>query len=843
MKHLLALLICTGLSFNALSQKPVKPSSADILHKLQKLQVLGSVLYVAAHPDDENTRMISHFANDRHCHTTYLSLTRGDGGQNLVGTEIRELLGAIRTQELLMARQTDGGNQRFTRANDFGYSKHPNETLQLWNKEDVLSDVIWTIRKTRPDIIINRFDHRSPGRTHGHHTSSAMLSVEAFDLVGSRDVAKTQLDLVDAWQPERLFFNTSWWFYGSRAKFAEADKSNMLSVDVGTFYPTKGKSNNEIASESRSMHKSQGFGSTGTRGSEIEYLELIKGSLPQDDPLGGIDISWSRIPGGSPIGALLATLEADFNHNNPSASVPALLEAYQMICSLDSDGFWVPMKKKEVEELLLSLTGTFVEAVADHYVASPGNSIPIYVEAINRSDAPIHLKSIRFPMSEQDTALNMQLAHNKRHNFTRALNIPAASAYTSPYWLKDEGSLGMYRVDDQELIGVPEPTAGIQMEFVLDIMGTEIPYSTTVVFKRNDPVKGEVYRPFEIAPPVFLQIDQEVYICSGGESKSVQVIVKNNASSLKGKVSLKVPAGWAYEPKSIEVSLDKQGAEALAAFTIIPPSAGDVGEVHAEFDMQGEDKTYDYSATIIEYDHIPTQTILKPATAKIVNIDLARSGDRVAYINGAGDKIPESLRQVGYEVVELQEENINAAALAEFDAVIMGIRAYNVSDRIQFYHDALMEYVHDGGTLLVQYNTSRRLKLDNIGPYPIKLSRDRVTVEEAEMRMLAPDHAALNAPNKITKADFDGWVQERGLYFSDEWDDQYTPLLSSNDPGEPPRDGGLLVTQYGKGHYIYSGYSWFRQLPAGVPGAYRLFVNLISLGSTAEHPTSGGQDE
>jgi len=842
MKKVCFALICISLISNTFAQVPDKPSSAEIYHKLQKLQVLASVLYVAAHPDDENTRMISYFSNERHAHTTYLSLTRGDGGQNLVGPQIRELLGAIRTQELLAARRTDGGHQRFTRANDFGYSKHPDETLQLWNKEDVLSDVVWTIRSTRPDIIINRFDHRSPGRTHGHHTSSAMLSVDAFDKTGSTDVFPEQLRYVKPWSTQRVFFNTSWWFYGSRAKFAEADKTNLLSVDVGVYYPLLGKSNNEIASLSRSMHKSQGFGSTGARGSEVEYLELIKGDMPQEDALAGINTTWSRIAGGAPIGEALAMIDRDFDHTNPSASVPALLSVHSMISQLEDDGFWVPMKKKEVEDLLKHCAGIYVEAVADHYVASPGAELPVYVEAINRSDADVTLKHISFPFAGLDTSTNLVLENNVRFNSEKKLNIPGEQPYTSPYWLREKGTLGMYHVADQKMIGIPEPSSGLQMEYLLAFGDVEIPFSTTLVYKRNDPVKGEVYRPFEIMPPVYLQVDEDVFVFSGAEAKTVDVLVKCNRNNLNGSVALQLPDGWVAEPANHDIMLAESGEEELISFQLTPPAQSAEGDLQVIFTSSEGDK-YDQSASIIDYDYIPTQTILEPATARIVKVDLIKRGSRVAYIEGAGDKIPESLRQVGYEVVVIDPLSVSTATLAPYDAVILGIRAYNTVDRIKFFHDDLMSYVEQGGTLLVQYNTSRRLPVPSIGPYPMQLSRDRVAVEEAEIRVLQPEHAVMNRPNKITEKDFDNWVQERGLYFADEWDDKYTAILSSNDPGEDPRNGGLLIAKHGKGHFIYSGYSWFRQLPAGVPGAYRLFVNLISLGSDFDSNTSGGSNE
>jgi len=350
MRIFIFLISCFSFLISTNAQAPVQPTSADLYEQIQKMQVLGSVLYVAAHPDDENTRMISYLANEKKVNTAYLSLTRGDGGQNLIGPEIRDLLGVIRTQELLKARSVDGGQQFFSRANDFGYSKNPEETLKIWDEEEVMADVVWAIRKFQPDVIINRFDHSGNRRTHGHHTSSAVLSHKAFDLVGNKEVYPEQLEHVNTWQPKRLFFNTSWWFFGSREKFAKADKSDMLSVDVGVYYPMKGKSNNEIAAESRSMHKCQGFGSTGKRGSEQEYLKLLKGEMPKDKSsiFEGINTTWTRVKGGESIGQVIGNVDAEFKHENPAASIPQLMAAYQMIQGLP-DGYWKSVKLKDIK--------------------------------------------------------------------------------------------------------------------------------------------------------------------------------------------------------------------------------------------------------------------------------------------------------------------------------------------------------------------------------------------------------------------------------------------------------------------------------------------------------------
>ncbi|MEN0003897.1 MAG: PIG-L family deacetylase [Bacteroidota bacterium] len=815
----------------AQGQKPERYTATDIHEAIQKLNFLGSALYVAAHPDDENTRLIAYLANEVKANTAYLSLTRGDGGQNLIGPEIREQLGVIRTQELLGARSVDGGNQLFSRANDFGYSKHPDETFKIWDKEEVLSDVVWAIRKWQPDVIVNRFDHRSPGRTHGHHTGSAMLSVEAFDMTGDASVFPEQLEYVDTWQPRRLFFNTSWWFYGSREKFAKADKSTMLSVDIGVYYPMQGKSNSEIAAEARSMHKCQGFGSTGTRGSQQEFLELIKGDMPGEklDLFEGINTTWSRLKGGAPIGKLLDKVIQEFDFSYPAASVSDLAKAYQLMEQLE-DGYWKRVKMAEVKDIIKACMALYLEAVADDYSATPGEEIELSIEVINRSAIAAELKEVHYRPMGIDTSYNLTLDNNQKYQFFRTVNLPEDLAYTNPYWLNQDWRLGMYTVEEQTMRGLPETPRAMQVGFDLVIDGVPISYTTDVVFKRNDPVDGEVYRPFEVTPPIFANLEESVFVFADNAPQTINVLLKAGAPNVSGEAALKVAKGWKVSPARIPFELKLKGEEQQVQFELFPPKGQSEGMISPEVTV-GEN-TYNKEVVVIEYDHIPTQTVMLESKAKVVKVDLLTAGRKIGYIMGAGDAIPESLEQIGYEVTLLDDKDINPENLATFDAIILGVRAYNTVDRLKFHQPKLMQYVENGGTMIVQYNTSFRLKvpMDEIGPYPLKLSRDRVTVEEAEVRFLQPEHPVLNYPNKITSKDFEGWKQERGLYFPNEWDDRYTPIFSANDPGETPKDGGLLVAQYGKGHYVYTGYSWFRELPPGVPGAFRIFANLIALG-------------
>ena len=834
-RRILLTLFFASLFFATLfSQAPKRWTSADIHQAIQKLQVLGSALYVAAHPDDENTRLISYLSNEVKANTTYLSLTRGDGGQNLIGTEIQELLGVIRTQELLAARRIDGGQQTFSRANDFGYSKHPDETLAIWNEEAVLSDVVWAIRKYQPDIIINRFDHNSAGETHGHHTSSAILSHRAFDLAGRRDVYPEQLQWVAPWQPERLYFNTSWWFYGSQEAFDQADKSNMLSMDVGVYYPVLGKSNTEIAAESRSMHKCQGMGNTLSRGTQLEYLEVLKGPKPTDphDPFAGINTTWTRLAGGAPIGERIAKIDREFRYEKPGASVPALLDVCRMIEQLP-DGHWKQVKLAEVKEVIGACLALYLEAVADDYSATPGQSVQLSLEAINRSGVEVSLRSVEYLPAGQDSLLELPLANNASLTWKQTVTIPSDAHHTSPYWLNQPWELGMYTVPDQTLRGLPETPRLLRVRFHLTVAGQPLSLDRDVVYKRTDPVEGETYRPFEVLPPVFVNLEEKVYVYANAAPKPVRVVVKAGRAKAEGTVRLKTPPGWRVEPDSIAFSLALKGQEQVLSFELYPPLEQSEGEIHAL--AQLPEGAYGQELVLIEYDHIPTQSVLRRSQARAVKLDLHKAGNRVAYIMGAGDEIPASLEQIGYEVSVLSEREINLANLKKYDAVILGVRAYNTVDQLKFAQPELFQYVEEGGTMIVQYNTTWRMQFpaDQIAPYPLQLSRDRVTVEDAPVSFLLPGHEVLNHPNKIGPEDFQGWVQERGLYFPDQWDEaHFQAVLSCHDPGETPKDGGLLVAQYGKGYYIYTGYSWFRQLPAGVPGAFRLFTNLISIGKT-----------
>ncbi len=812
----------------ATAQSPKKPTSSEIYHGLQKLNFVGSALYIGAHPDDENTRLISYLVNDVHARTAYLSLTRGDGGQNLVGPELRELLGVIRTQELLAARKTDGGQQFFTRANDFGYSKNPDETFEFWNREDVLSDVVRNIRRFKPDIIIDRFDHRSPGTTHGHHTASAMLSVEAFDLVNDPSKFPKSAAEYGVWKPQRLFFNTSWWFYGSKEKFDNADKSKLVSVETGNYFPELGLSNGEIASLSRSMHKSQGFGSTGSRGNETEYLEILKGNKPSENNLfDGINTTWSRLEDGNAIGAILNPLEENFNYKNPSEMLPQLLKTYPLISNL-KDEHWRNIKIEQLKQLILDCGGIFIEAASEANSVNPNQNFKVNIEAINRGKSDVILKSVKNSAGKILWNETEALLFNDDKKIEITVNSEKHNpSYSTPYWLNEKGTVGMY-VAPEELIGLPETPPLEELVFELQFGNTTIPFTKNIIYKFNDPVKGEVYRPLEVLPEVTASIPEKVLIFASEASENVSVIVRAGKDSISGNISLQHPEGWKIEPTKQYFQINRNGETRTFNFTVTPPNGQSEGYLKPM--VTAENQTFDKELVVIDYEHIPYQSVLLPSEAKVAKITIQKKGQNIGYINGAGDAIPESLKQIGYSVTTVDPSNISEKNLQNFDAIVIGIRAYNTVAELAFAQPILNKYVEKGGTLIVQYNTNHSLVTENLAPYSLKLSRDRVTDEFSEVKILAPENPLLNTPNKITQKDFEGWVQERGLYFPNEWAKEFTPILGMKDKAEAETKGSLLVAKYGKGYYIYTGLSFFRELPAGVPGAYRLFANMLSIG-------------
>lgn len=792
------------------AQAPQKPSSTALYNQLQKINFFGKVLYVAAHPDDENTKMITYFANKYHAETAYLSLTRGDGGQNLIGAELREKLGVIRTQELLAARRTDGGRQFFTRANDFGYSKTPNETFTIWNKDQVLADVVQLINEFQPDVIINRFDHRTPGTTHGHHTASAILSLKSYDLVKHK--------------PQRVFFNTSWWFFGSQEKFEATDKSNFFALDINEFYPTLGKSNNEIAALSRSQHRCQGFGTTGSRDQETEYLELLKGDLPKNNSVfDGINTTWSRIEGGKEIGFILNQVSENFDFKNPEVHIDEILRAYNLVLNL-KNSHWKTSKIADLKQLIKGILGLYLEADSENESSTRNENINLKIEAINRSNATVMLKKVSVLGIEIVNEIS-SLENTKALVLEKGITIPNNQPYSNLFWLDAPFTDGMYTVSDASKRNLPEEQ-NLNVDFTLEVNGTDITFTEQLVHKFNTPENGETFLKHSILPEWSVSIKESVVVFDEAAAKEIEVNVTANRENSSGVLKLNVPKNWSYSPKEIKLNAEQTNSKHF--FTVTPPKENSEAEITAEISNL-KDERFTKNTVTIDYAHIPKQTVLETASFKAIRLNLKKANTTIGYLMGAGDDVGKQLESLGYKVTYLNEEAVNIEQLSSFDAIILGIRAFNTNAYLANKNKVLFDYVKQGGNLIVQYNTAHRLVTKKLAPYPLSLSRDRITDENAKVKLLNPKHAAMNYPNAITTADFNGWVQEQGLYYPNKWDDAFTALLEANDPEEKPTQGALLIAPYGKGNYVYTGLSFFRELPAGVPGAIKLLANLIAL--------------
>lgn len=819
-------LIGMATSQNIWAQVPSGASSSEILKGIQKLNVLGNILYFGAHPDDENPTFIAYMANEKHYNTAYFSLTRGDGGQNAIGTEIKENLGILRTQELLQARRIDGGQQFFSRAIDFGFSKSAEEVFTIWDKEKLLSDAVWVIRKFKPDVIVTRFppDERAG---HGQHIASAILAEEAFEAAGNPNRFPEQLKFVAPWKATRLVWNAGMWWNQRRDEVDEKDAKECLKLDVGIFNPLLGKSYGEIAAESRSVHKTQGFGTVGFRGSLIEYFKHVKGEKAVDNLFDGINTNWSRVQKADRIQTLITKAIKSYNCINPSKSIPDLLSIKSELEKLP-DGFWKQEKLKDLNKVIQEALGLFLLVKSDDYTYTPGEKIALKIEATHRSSVPVFLKKVHFPFENRDSIVNLPLTSNDKTELTRTCRIPSDAKYSQPYWLEKGGDSGLFEVAHQQQIGLAENKPIAEVKFELEVGGYPVQYAVPVVFQKTDPIHGEIYQPLAISPPVYVSMDQKVYLFDGNNSKKVKVNIKSASENLAGIVKLKLPAGWRTIPLSIAVNLKAKGSEQNVNFELFPPDYPEEAQLSAIVTVEGRD--FDQSLNTISYPHIPTQINFPKANAKIVKVDIHKNGQLIGYIKGAGDMVPASLQQIGYEVILLEDNDISTEQLQRYDAVIVGVRAYNMVERLKIINPILLKYVENGGNLIVQYNSDQGLLMKDFGPYPFTVSSKRVTVEASEVRFLNKDCRALNYPNKITQKDFDGWVQERSLYQPENWSDKYETVISCNDPGCEKLDSGILIAKYGKGNYVYTTMSWFRQLPAGVPGAYRVFSNLISLG-------------
>jgi LmbE family N-acetylglucosaminyl deacetylase len=787
-------------------------SSSDIIQGLNKLKVLGSVLYIAAHPDDENTSVLTYMSKGKLTRTAYLSLTRGDGGQNLLGNEKGDLLGVIRTQELLSARRIDGAEQFFTRAIDFGYSKTPSETLNNWDRELILGDIVKVIREFRPDIILTRFSKTQGG--HGHHLTSAILAEEAFYAAADPNKYTEQLKNLNPWQAKRLYWNT----------FRPTSKA--LSIDIGEYNPVIGKSFNEISAKSRSMHKSQGFGVSPSRGSQLAQFDYFAGDTAKLDLFDNIDITWGRVEGGYTIDSEIDKIIEKYEEGHPEVIIQDLVKVYGMLDKLN-DEYWISVKKKEITELVKMCSGLWMESIVWEPEISLGKAIDVRSMIVNRSPIPITLEKVITTLSSSDINYKELLEQNKRFTVKQIASIPNNYKYSQPYWLQEDHDGKMFTVTNPEQVGLAENGHEVSSKFILKIEGQLFTYDVPTLYRWNDAVKGEQTRPFIIRPDISISIDQSSYVFPNGRSHDIRVNIVSKIDSAVGKLYADLPDGWKSEPNYFNFDIQGKGNLSTYVFNVSPDENAKTGKANIRAEMFG--KSYTEELVEIDYSHIPFQTALKPVKVDLIKLDIEVEPRQIGYIMGSGDDIPLSLTQLGYDLELLSDDDLDKKNLSEYDVIICGVRAFNTREELGRQQQRIIEFVENGGTWIVQHNTRFGIQVNQIGPYPFSATgRDRIAEESAKIEILIPDHQIFNYPNKIDSKDFEGWVQERGLYFAESWEGKLYPLLAGSDSGEPSKLGGLLYTNYGKGAFIFTAYSWFRQLPAGVSGAYRLFVNMIS---------------
>ena len=850
------------------AQRPFS-GAAELEESLHKLNELGTILHIAAHPDDERTAVLAYFARGRHMRTAYLSLTRGEGGQNLIGSEQGAQLGIIRTQELLAARQIDGAEQFFTRAIDFGFTRTADETLQKWGHDRILSDVVWVIRRYRPDVILLGFSG-TPRDGHGQHQASAILGKEAFAAAADPKKFPEQLKYVQVWQAKRLAqaagfggFGLAVGGGGGRGGRGGApavpagivppvpDTETGPYADTGAFNPILGYSYEELAVLSRSMHHSQGTGAMRRPGAGRAGFAITGGAPATKDLFDGIDTSWNRLPGGSAVKAILDEAIRNYEPAHPAKAIPELVKARPLIAAIAD-----PLAKEklaELDETIALCAGLFVEAQARQFDVAPGGTVNVTATVLNRSTAKVGMEGARIEgiWNQEGQVKAGSLGYNQSADAAFNLVVPANQAYTQPYWLVKPPTADVYQVDDQMLIGLPDTPAAARVRVRLNVDGAPIELVRPVHHRYADRAQGERVRPFVVVPMVAVNLPEPVAVFPDSAARKVQVSVQANVANAQGDLRLDVPAGWKAEPRSESFQIAAAGEQRVMTFEVTPPAGETTANLHAVAKVNGRD--IESGIQVISYPHFPPQTLFPPSDIKLVRANIKVTAKKIGYIMGAGDEMPDALRQLGLDVTLLSQSDLEQGDLSRFDAIVAGVRAYNVRADIRANQPRLLEYVKNGGRYIVQYQTGDSPDPNaprgqqqppnpfnqqqtapvttNLGPYPFSVpggNKYRITVEEAPLKFPNQDSPLLQYPNHISPRDFDGWVQERGLYFATQWDKHYQTVLSSQDPGEQPLEGGEIWTHYGKGVYIFTAYSWFRQLPAGVPGAFRLFANLLS---------------
>lgn len=813
--------IAAGTAAISANAQQVRPASSDkIYHEIAQMRHLVNVLYVAAHPDDENTRLLAWLVNDKNIRTAYLSLTRGDGGQNILGSEQGDALGLIRTHELMEARKLDGAEQFFSRAIDFGFSKSYQETFLHWDKDILTGDAVWVMRKFRPDVVICRFPPDTLAG-HGQHAASAIIAAEAFKAAADGKRYPDQLMYYKPWQPKRIMWNT--YKFGDRNTTSES----QLKVAVGDYSSTLGMSTGELAGASRSVHKSQGAGTPSVPGIQTEYFKMVAGDAPTNSLFDGIDITWGRV-GRTDIGNDLKVILKNFNFRHPDASLPALLALRKKMRTVN-DEYWRMEKMAELDKVILDCTGFMAELYTKQPQAIAGATANYTLQVIARAEIPVVLQSISWAGTEK-TALDKNISNDSLIKYEHPITVPSETPYTEPYWLGETPkNPGLFSIPSKDVLGLPETPNKLNTTVMLNIDGEEFKIDVPLSYKKLDPVKGDIVEQLRVVPKAELSFVNNLIITNADGSIDAFVKIHTEKEIKDGTVFISDRANTNAFIQHVHFS---NNADTVISFHIGKEKLrSNEKEFYLFASLSDEDRNYMRSQHLIQYNHIPTLQYFTDPYAKVLRRDWKVTAKRIGYIEGAGDLIPSVLREAGLQVDILKDADLkDLASLKKYDAIVTGIRAVNVEKKMANWLPVLFKYAENGGTLIMQYNTLQDMATTQIGPYPITLSTLRVTEEDAKITFTNAKSRLLTYPNTITDADFADWVQERGLYFPVKWDNQYSTLFSMHDANENALTGGTLYAKLGKGNYIYTPLSFSRQLPAGNKGAIRLFMNMLSTG-------------
>ncbi|MGE3382096.1 MAG: PIG-L family deacetylase [Pyrinomonadaceae bacterium] len=866
---LLLLGVSTSLTVNSPAQiKPVYDHGAlGLVRQLKRLNTSASAMMIGAHPDDEDTALLSYLSRGENARTAYLSLTRGDGGQNIIGPELGEALGVIRTEELIQARKLDGAEQYFTRAYDYGFSKTLQEARLKWDENVILCDAVRAIRQFRPLVVVAQFSG-TPADGHGQHQFAGYIAPLAVKAAMDASQCGGEGEAGEVWAVKKFYVRH------------RGQGEPRLRVNTGKYDPLYARSYFEIAMEARSQHRSQEQGVLELRGDQYSSLNLQGSETKESGIFEGLDVSVAAAGTGQadPGKALAEVQDAaeralrEYDPRSPERILPHLINGYK--AATRKGQFTAPNPPTEVfaremrtrfADAIVAVLGLQIDALSDVETIAQGESFNVSAKIYGQQREGLQVKEISLAVPAKPNLRPVaNLADvewwmvkrgpapstNTPGFVTReagmaaeyfAVTVPPDADLTTPYWLVEPRRGDMYVMSGRPAVhGSPFQLPVPKALVTLEVNGETLYVERPVEFRYADDVRGEIRRNVAVVPTITVGLDQNLMIIAAGakatEKQLAVTVTSNSSGAVSGKVALDLPAGWTAASDSADLNLTRKGESGSVQFKIRVPANARPGTYTLKATATIGDKSFSRSVRTLSYPHIQTHRLYSDAAVKANVIDLKTRPAKIGYIPGSGDSLPQAIAQMGLNIETIDERTLAAGDLSRFDTILVGIRAYQVRTDIVAHNKRLLEFAEKGGTLVVQYQLSNYTQ-QGLAPFPARQG-PRVADETAKVTILDSSHPIFNVPNKITDADFEGWVQERNLYNFSTMDPKYKGLLEAHDVNEAENAGGLVVADIGRGKYVYCSYSLFRQLPAGVPGAYRLLANILAFKGEARGPAA-----